>query len=45
MAQEFSDEQIQALSLAMMKIAGRLVEEAIASWRPKPNSRPNFFTD
>ena len=42
---EFTDEQIQAISLAMMKIAGRLVEEAIASWRPKPGSRPNFFTD
>jgi hypothetical protein len=42
---EFSEEQYQALSIAIMKIAGRLVEEAVASWRPRPGSRPNFFTE
>jgi hypothetical protein len=42
---EFSEEQYQALAAAMMKIAGRLVEEMAASWRPRPGSKPNFFTD
>jgi len=41
---EFTDEQIQALSTTIMKIAGRLVEEAVASWR-RPGSKPTFFTD
>ncbi len=42
---QFTDEQIQALAMAMMKIAGRLVEESMASWRGKPGTRPMFFTD
>lgn len=42
---EFTEEQIQALSLIVMKIAGRLVEELAASWSGKPGSRPMFFSD
>ena len=42
---EFTEEQIQALSIVCMKIAGRLVEEMAASWKPRPGSKPTFFTD
>lgn len=42
---QFTDEQVQALATVIMRIAGRLVEEAVASWRPKPGSRPTFFSD
>ena len=41
----FTDEQIAALSIIVMKIAGRLVEEAVATWKPRPGSRPTFFSD
>jgi len=42
---EFTEQQVQALAQATLKIAGRLVEEAIASWRAKPGSRPMFFSE
>jgi len=42
---EFTDAQIAALAKLVMKIAGRLVEEATASWRAKPGSHPTFFSE
>jgi hypothetical protein len=43
---KLTDEQIKALAEVIMKIAGRMIEEALASWRPGvPGSRPTFFTD
>lgn len=42
---EFSETQIKALAIAITKVAGRLVEEAMASWKAKPGSRPSFFSD
>ncbi|HEY9869712.1 MAG TPA: hypothetical protein V6D08_11145 [Candidatus Obscuribacterales bacterium] len=42
---EFTDEQVKALAVLVMKIAGRLVEEATASWRARPGSKPTFFSD
>ena len=42
---EFTDEQVQALGMMCMKIAGRLVEEMAASWKPRPGSKPTFFAD
>jgi hypothetical protein len=42
---EFTEEQYQALAGAIMKIAGRLVEEMAASWRARPGSKPTFFSD
>lgn len=42
---EFTDQQVEALGVVIMRIAGRLVEEAVASWRPRPGSRPTFFSD
>jgi hypothetical protein len=43
---QFTDEQVQALTQMIMKICGRIIEEALASWRPGvPGSRPSFFTD
>ena len=43
---ELTDEQIKALAEVIMKIAGRMIEEALATWRPGvPGSKPTFFTD
>lgn len=40
---EFSEEQIEALSDMILKIASTVVEEALASWKPGPGGRPSFF--
>ena len=41
---EFTEEQIQALSQIILKIASTVVEEAFASWRPSSGGgRPQFF--
>jgi len=42
---EFSEEQIECLVLAMNKICGRIVEEALSSYRPGTSGRPGFFAD
>lgn len=43
---QFTDEQVLALAQAIMKISGRIVEEAFASFRPGvQGSRPSFFTE
>lgn len=41
---EFTDQQVTAMAVLVMKIAGRLVEEAVASWRT-PGTKPSFFSD
>lgn len=41
---QFSEEQIQAVCLIVTKIAGRIVEEAFANWRPSAGGNPKFFT-
>ena len=44
-AQQLTDEQIKALAEAMMKICGRMIEEALSTWRPGvPGSKPTFFS-
>lgn len=41
---EFTEEQIKALSIMILKIASTIVEEAFASWRPGTGGgRPQFF--
>lgn len=40
---EFTEEQIQALSAIITKIAATTVEEALASWSPRGGGKPNFF--
>ena len=42
---EFTEAQIQCIVLAMNKICGRIVEEALASYRPGSSGRPGFFAD
>jgi hypothetical protein len=42
---EFDDKQVEALSIMVMKIAGRLVEEAVAAWKPGRGGKPSFYTD
>jgi hypothetical protein len=43
---QFTDEQITALAEIVMRIAGRIVEEALASYRPGvQGSRPSYFSD
>ena len=38
------DEEVAFLAEIIMKIAGRIVEEAVANWNTnKPGSRPSFF--
>ena len=39
----FTEEQIQALSKAITKIASQIVEEAFASYRPGTSGKPGFF--
>lgn len=42
----FTDAQVQVLASVCMRICGRMIEEALASWRPGvPGSKPSFFTD
>jgi hypothetical protein len=42
---QFTDEQIAALAAAMVKIAGRIIEEALSTWnRNSPGGKPNFFS-
>ena len=41
----FTPEQAEALANAILKIAGRLMEEALSSYKPGvPGSKPNFFS-
>jgi len=40
---KFTDEQIQALSRAVVKICAAIIEEAFSSFRPGTNSKPAFF--
>lgn len=40
---QFTEEQIQAISLIVIKIAARTVEEAFASWRPTGGGSPKYF--
>ena len=40
---QLTEEQIQALSEAILKIAARVVEEAFANYRPGSGGRPTFF--
>lgn len=42
---EFSEEQISCLVTAMMKICGRIVEEALASAKSGPGGKATFFAD
>lgn len=42
---EMTDEEISRLAQIIMKICGRMIEEAFSSWRPSnPGGKPNFFT-
>jgi hypothetical protein len=42
---EFSDEQVSALALIVLKIAGRMLEEALSTFQSnKPGNKPQFFT-
>lgn len=42
---QFSEEQIQCLVAALMKISGRIVEEALSSYKPGSGGRPTYFAD
>ena len=42
---KFTEEQIQALSKIIPKIASLIVEEAFSSYRPGSSSKPAFFGD
>jgi hypothetical protein len=41
---EFTEEQIQAISVITTKVAAAVVEEALSQWRPSSGSRPQFFS-
>ena len=42
---EFTDEQIAALALIVLKIAGRMIEEAFTSMQTsKPGQKPQWYT-
>lgn len=40
----FTEEQIEALSKIITKIAAQVVEEAFASYRPGSSAKPSFFS-
>jgi len=43
---QFTDEQVQCIVQALLKIGGRMVEEAMSSNRGSGNSRrPGYFAD
>lgn len=46
---QFTEEQVQALAYIVTKIAGRMVEEAIASYKPTgpsgPGGRSQYFSE
>jgi len=43
---QFTEEQVLAISQAIMKITGRMVEEAVSTIRPgKQGGKPSFFAD
>lgn len=42
---ELSEEQITFFANIIMKIAGRMIEEALSSWRPSSGGKPTFFVD
>ncbi len=42
---KFTEEQIQALSKLVPKIASLIVEEAFSSYRPGSSGKPAFFGD
>lgn len=42
---EFSDQQVECIVQSMMKICGRMVEEAMASNRSSGGKRPGYFAD
>jgi hypothetical protein len=39
---QFSEEQIEALSIITTRVAAAVVEEALSQWRPASGSRPNY---
>ncbi len=41
---QFTEEQVQALSLCITKIASRIIEEAFATFRPGSSGKPSFFS-
>lgn len=42
---EMSEEQISAMAQIIMKICGRMIEEAISSWKPNTQGgKPTFFS-
>lgn len=40
---EFTEEQIQAISIITTKVATTIVEEALSQWRPSGNAKPRFY--
>ncbi len=42
---EFTEEQIQCIIMAMNKICGRMVEEALASFGRGSSGRSGYFAD
>lgn len=40
----FTEEQIEALSKIITKIASQVVEEAFASYRPGSSANPSFYS-
>jgi hypothetical protein len=40
---EFTEEQIQAISVITTKVAAAVVEEALSQWRPSSGSKPRYY--
>ena len=40
---EFTEEQIQVISIVATKVATTIVEEALSQWRPTGGSKPRYF--
>jgi len=40
---EFTEEQIQAISIITTKVATAIVEEALSQWRPSANAKQRYM--
>lgn len=42
---QFTDEQVAALAMIVLKVAGRMIEEALSAYSSnKPGNKQQFFT-
>jgi len=41
---QMSEQQVSVMAKIVLKIAGRMIEEALSQWRPSSGGKPSFFS-